>query len=358
MARKLQKNIIISVLVITLLLTLGYNLFFSKGKQYTNEPISKTGFLLGTIVEVKIYDQVDEAIFDKVFNILDEIENKMSVNIQTSEVSKINNNAGIKSVNVSEETFNVINKGKYYSSISNGNFDISIGPLVELWNIGSGNEQIPSSKQIQEALNNIDYRNIILDKSNYSVRLSKKGMMIDLGGIAKGYAADKIASYLKDNNINSAIINLGGNVYALGARPDKTPWKIAIQNPLETRGTYLGTVELKDKSVVSSGVYERYFVHNDKRYHHILSPFTGYPVENSLLSVTIVSDKSIDGDGLSTAVFTLGLDKGANLINSLEGIEAIFIDDKQNVYITTGLKNSFELTDNEFTLKILSSNID
>jgi thiamine biosynthesis lipoprotein len=354
MVAKQKRKIMVPVIITIILLTAAFVFFNRQNDTYNGKPISKTGFLLGTIVEVKIYEQVDEKVFDEVFNILNDIENKMSINIETSEVSKINKNAGVNSVKVSEETFHVIDKGKYYSAISDGFFDISIGPVVKLWGIGTENPQIPSNEQLKDSLGKVDYRNIELDSSNHSVKLTKKGMIVDLGGIAKGYAADRIAEYLRSNNIDSAIINLGGNVYALGAKPNSSPWKIGIQDPVKPRGTYLGILEVKSKSVVSSGVYERYFEHNGKRYHHILNPFTGYPVENSLMSITIVSDKSIDGDGLSTAVFSLGLKKGFELIDSLKGIEAIFIDKNKKVYITRGLKNKFELTSNEYTLNILT----
>lgn len=350
----LKRKITIIFIVIAVLLGFAtYKFIDSKNAKFDGNPISKTGFLLGTIVEVKVYEKIDDETLEQAFNILDEIENKMSVNIETSEVSQINRNAGINSVKVSEDTFHVIDKGKYYSDISNGNFDISIGPLVELWGIGTDEAQIPSQSQLDETLDKIDYNKVILDSKDNSVKLAEEGMMIDLGGIAKGFAADKIAEFLKSQGINSAIINLGGNVNALGESPNSGWWRIGIQDPIEARGNHLGILKVKDKSVVSSGVYERYFIQDEKRYHHILSPFTGYPVENSLLSVSIISDKSIDGDGLSTAVFALGLEEGYKLVSSLDGIEAIFIDSYKNIYITPGLKDNFEITNNQYSLQTL-----
>lgn len=181
--------------------------------------------------------------------------------------------------------------------------------------------------------------------------LANEDMIIDLGGIAKGYAADVIADYLKSKNIDNAIIDLGGNVLALGGNGKTDKWNIGIQNPFEPRNKHIGILSVRDKTVVTSGVYERYFIESGKRYHHILDPFTGYPVESPLMSVSIIADKSIDADGLSTTVFALGLEKGTELIESLDGIEAIFVDKDKNVYITKSLKESFRITNGEFNEK-------
>jgi len=153
---------------------------------------------------------------------------------------------------------------------------------------------------------------------------------------------------LIDNKINSALINLGGNVFALGSKVDGTSWNIGLQNPLDTRGQYIGTISVTDKSVVTSGNYERFFIVDGKRYHHIFDPKTGYPSEAGLISTTIVSDKSIDGDALSTSTYILGLEKGLKLIESIKGVDAIFITNDKKVYVTTGIKDDFNLTNKEF----------
>ena len=172
---------------------------------------------------------------------------------------------------------------------------------------------------------------------------------MDLGAIAKGYTADEVKKVLLNNKINSALINLGGNVYAIGTNPDGDDWNIGIQNPLSTRGEYLGTISVTDKSIVTSGNYERFFIKDGIRYHHIFDPKTGYPAEEGLISTTIVSDKSIDGDALSTSTYILGLDKGIKLVESIKGVEAIFVTKDKKVYVTPGLKNNFKLTSKEFT---------
>lgn len=173
------------------------------------------------------------------------------------------------------------------------------------------------------------------------VELKKVGQSIDLGGIAKGYAGDEAIKIYKKHGIESAYINLGGNVVVLGKKPNGKPWKIGIQNPRDIKGKYIGIVEVSDKAVITSGDYERYFEENGKRYHHIFDPNTGYPANSGLISATIITGLSIEGDALSTAVFVLGLEKGIELVESLEGVEGIFITEDKNIYVTSGLENNF-----------------
>lgn len=341
------RKIAVFVLVIVILSIIVYTIYSNN----SNKISERTEFVLGTFVQIKLFKPYPEELFDEMFSIIKDIENKMSINIENSEVNEINKNAGKSYVQVSPETFFVIEKGKYYSSISNGHFDISIGPLVKLWNIGSDKARVPSQNEIDIALTKIDYNDILLDKSNTSVKLANEEMIIDLGGIAKGYAGDRVAEFLKSKGIDKAIIDLGGNILVIGQKDDSEKWNIGIQNPFESRNKHLGIVKLKDKTIVTSGVYERNFVENGITYHHILNPFTGYPVENSLVGVSIIADNSIDADGLSTSAFSLGIEKGLELINSLDGVDAIFIDNNKNVFITKGLEDSFVLTNEDFNLK-------
>ncbi|RKD21568.1 thiamine biosynthesis lipoprotein [Caminicella sporogenes DSM 14501] len=312
---------------------------------------SRTGFFLGTVVTIKLYDNKNtENILDLAFDKIKEIEKKMTINAENSEVIKINSFAGKNFVKVSNDTFYVIKKGKSYSQLSKGRFDISIGPIVKLWNIGTENARVPSQSEINSKLDLVNYNDIILDESKKSIMLKKEGMILDLGGIAKGYAADTIVEILKKHNIKSAIIDLGGNIFAYGNKPDGSKWNIAIQNPFSSRGNYIGIVSVKNKAVVTSGIYERFLEKNGKRYHHILDPKTGYPVENNLASVSIIADKSIDADSLSTSAFALGLEKGLDFIEHIKNTEAIFVTKNSKIYITSGLKNNFKLSNNEFNL--------
>lgn len=316
----------------------------------SDDPVSENSFYLGTIINISIYDDVPEGIFENLFAKIEDIEHKMSLNIEDSEINKVNNNAGKKFVEVSTDTYNVIEKGKYYSNLTSGHFDITIGPVVGLWKIGTENAKVPQENEIENTLRFVDYENVILDKENNSVKLKEENMVLDLGGIAKGYAADELAKILDENNVNHAIVNLGGNILAIGSKPDGSPWKIGIQNPYEPRGKHIAIANVEDKTVVSSGVYERNFEENGKLYHHILDPFTGYPVENNIQGVTIIADKSFDADGLSTGVFALGIEEGMKLVEKTKGIDALFITDEKEIYISSGIKDSVNITNDEFKL--------
>ncbi|EJO5346288.1 FAD:protein FMN transferase [Clostridium botulinum] len=326
-------------------------IFLGCDSKEKKEPVSRETYLMGTIVNIKAYGKdADKAVQASVDKISD-IENKMSVNISNSEISKINKNAGIAPVKVSKDTLNVVKASLIYSKKTKGSFDITVEPLVSLWGIGTEKARVPSKDEIENVLNLINYKDVSINEKESTVMLKNKNQSIDLGGIAKGYTADELKKIFSNYNIQSAFLSLGGNVYVLGNKPDKSSWKIGIQNPLEPRGNYLGIVSVSDKSVVTSGNYERFFEKNGKRYHHIFDTKTGYPAEKGLISVSIISDKSIDGDALSTSVYTLGLNQGKKLIENLKGVEAIFVTKDKKVYITSGLKDIFKLTNTDFKLQ-------
>ena len=316
---------------------------------------NKSYFYLGTVNEITLFNikkSQSEQILNKCDKILRDIENKMSDTIVSSDVSKINSNAG-SFVKVSSDTFFVIEEAIKYSNLSNGNFDITIGPISDLWAIGTDNARIPSTEEIQKYLNLVNYKNVTLNKNDSSIKLEKDNMKIDLGAIAKGYAADVIANYLKSNNVNSAIINLGGNVYTIGNKSNNEPFTVGIQDPTMPRGNSIGNIKVSNKSVVTSGIYERYIESENKIYHHILNPSSGYPFDNELSSVTIISDKSISCDALSTSAFGLGLESGLNLIESIDNVDAIFITKNKEIYLTSNLSDKFTLTDNSFKISTL-----
>lgn len=313
------------------------------------EPISKQGFALDTICNITIYDKASEAVLDKCYQKLNDVENKMSVDISTSQVSMINKMAGIKPVKVSDDTYHVISSGKGFSDLTRGKFDITVGPLVKLWGINTPHARVPAPSEIKAILPLINYKNIILDDKDKSIMLAKKGMALDLGGIAKGFAGDQVKKVLQDNGVKHAIIDLGGNVLALGAKIDGSAWRIGIQDPTSTRGDYLGIVKVKDKTVVTSGIYERYFIKNGKRYHHIMDTKTGYPVDNEMASVSIVTDVSMNADALAKA-FCFGVKNGLSFIEKQKNVEAIFVTRDNKVYITPGLKGNFTITNPSFKL--------
>lgn len=294
----------------------------------SRETISKQGFLLDTVIQITLYDTGNESLLDESFAVCEKYEQLLSKTVATSDVSRINQAEG-KPVTVSDETIALIQKSLTYSELSDGAFDITIAPLSSLWDF-KDKKTIPDSQDIEKAKNLVDYHTISI--SGNTVTLSNPKASIDLGAIAKGYIADKIKDYLVSKNVKSGLINLGGNVLTIGTKPDGSAWNIGIQKPFDEQNAAITSVHLSDESVVTSGVYERYFKQDGVIYHHILDAKTGYPFQNGLLGVTIISEQSVDGDALSTTCFALGLQKGMELIRSLPDIDAIFITDDYQLH--------------------------
>ncbi|KXG77054.1 FAD:protein FMN transferase [Thermotalea metallivorans] len=314
--------------------------------------ITDSAYMLGTHLQLSLWteDKAEGmAVIRECFQRIYQIEQKMSVNIANSEVNEINRYAGKEYVAVSDDTMTVLRKGFAYAALTDGAFNPAIGPLVKLWGIGTEKERVPRLDEIQEVLKYVDYKGIKFQDEN-KVKLDIDGMQLDLGGIAKGYAADAVTKIIREKGIKHAIINLGGNVVAVGKKTDGTPWKIGIQDPFEPTGTHMGVIEITDQTVVTSGNYERYFMRDGKRYHHIIDPKTGYPSENGVISATIITDSSIDADALSTSVYVLGLEKGMKLIESMEGVECIIITEGKKVYLSSGLKGRLKIANDGFEI--------
>jgi thiamine biosynthesis lipoprotein len=306
----------------------------------------QTEYALGTVCTVNFYGKGKQAVYNEIFNRFREIEERMSINKNGTEVDAVNAAAGLEPVQVGEDVFKVIEKSLHYAEISGGAFDPTVGVLVKLWGIGSDNARLPGQGEIDAVLPLVNYRCVLLDKAKRTVFLTQPGMMLDLGGIAKGYAADEAAAIIKKHKIPTALIDLGGNIFVYGKKSRGKNWRIGIQDPLAAdRGKAVGIVEIAGSgTLVTSGVYERFLIINGKRYHHILSVQDGYPVSNGLLSVTIIANTSMDADALSTAVFALGFEKGKALIDSLDGIEALFVFEDKTVRGTKGALEHFLLT--------------
>ena len=315
------------------------------------DAITKEFYSLGTIIQFKVYGNRAKRAIDKATDKIKDIDNKMSVFKGYSELSKINHNAGIRAAKVDKDTYFVIKKAVEYSALSGGAFDPTIRPVVGLWGIQTDHARIPSNDEIDERIKLVNYKDIILDEKYSSIMLKREKQELDVGAIAKGFAADEVKNIFKSNKIESAIIDLGGNIFAMGNKIDGTPWNIGIQDPLKSRGETALIVSVKNKSVVTSGNYERYFIRGGKRFHHIIDPLTGNPSEKGILSTTIVSDHSIDGDALSTCAYVMGLDRGMALIESIKGVDAIFITENKMIYTTSGIKENFELLNNNFYYK-------
>ncbi|MGM0369376.1 MAG: FAD:protein FMN transferase [Bacillota bacterium] len=305
----------------------------------------KTGYKMGTVFKVKIQDPQAEKLVEESFAIIDDIENKMSSDLVDSEINEINRAAGQQKVKVSSATYQVLSKSLEYAELSGGSFDPSIGPLVELWGIGTEEEQVPSEEEIKEKSKLIDYKQVQLLDNN-QVLLSQEGMKLDVGGIAKGYAADKIMAHLQENNVQSAFIDIGGNVSVLGTKPDDELWTVGIQDPKQERGQVVATIGVADKTIVTSGNYERYFTREGTRYHHILNPETGYPAKKGIISASIITEKSFVADALSTAVYILGREEGLALVNSLDDVDAMVITDDNKIYLTSNIKDKVEILNN------------
>jgi len=315
------------------------------------KPLKETRFLLDTVIEITIYDKDSQKIMEELFELIKEMENKYSRYIEGSEISKINNSPGTF-VKVSEDTLDLISQGLYFGTLSDGLFDISIGPLIDSWGINQENPKVPSQAEIDSAKERIDFRNIKINRENMTVSI-EDGMSIDTGAVAKGFITDRLVSFLREKNVKSALLNLGGNLYMHGTKPDGSDWKIGVRDPYGLQGDYIAIISLKDMSVVTSGIYERYFEADGKRYHHILNPKTGYPEDNELASVSIISPSSTTCDGLSTTCFLLGLKDGMELIESLDNTEAIMITRDKKIYLSSGFKNGkipFKLISSDYTV--------
>ncbi|MCX7749527.1 MAG: FAD:protein FMN transferase [Clostridia bacterium] len=308
-------------------------------------PVEKQGFYMGTFISEKVYGENAEKAAGEVMDKMKQIESSMTINAPGGEVNNLNMQSGNQKVNLSEETLYVLGKAKHFSTLSEGAFNVTVGPLVKAWGIFTQNPRVPEKGEISRLLSLVDDKDLTINEQEHWAKLSKKGQVVDLGGIAKGYAGDAAINIYKKYNIKSAYINLGGNVVVLGSKPDGTPWKVGIQNPRAQNGVYMAVLSVKDKAVVSSGDYERYFEKDGIRYHHIIDPKTGYPADSDLIGTTIVADLSIDADALSTATFVLGLEKGMRLAQSIEGVEAVFITKDKKVYATKGLEENLKMDD-------------
>ena len=291
----MRKKKVLSCLLVPLL---SANLLLSGCSRTADEPVTKSGFYFNTVISVSIYEKGSEELLDDCFALAKKYEGYFSNTIPDSDISKIND-AGGAPVTVHDETIELLKTGIAYGDLSGGKFDITIGRLSDLWDISTkalldqtDTSMIPSDADIQTALATVDYREIQIDGN--TVTLQNPDTRIDLGGIAKGYIADQMKAYLNQKGITSGYINLGGNVLALGAKTDGSAYTIGIQRPFGEENEAIASVSITDQTVVSSGVYERYFEVDGTRYHHILDTATGYPYDNGLLEVTIITGASVE----------------------------------------------------------------
>lgn len=306
-------------------------------------------YVLGTLSRITLPGRKDPKLMANLFERLRTIERAMSAHLPQSEASRVNRQAGLQAVRVSEDTLAVVREAVEYARKTGGAFDITVGPLVTLWNIGGPDFRPPSPDSIREAVALVDYR-MIEFPGDPLLFLPVPGMKLDLGAAAKGFAADELARMLRDAEVESALIDLGGNILAHGKKPDGGMWRIGIQDPFDSRGAAIGAIRASDTAVVTSGPYERFSLFGNERYHHILDPFQGHPAVNGLESVSIVAGSGLAADCLSTGAFVLGLEEGMKLVERIPGVEAVFVTAGRDIHISSGLAEEFVLLNSRFRI--------
>lgn len=307
----------------------------------SQEPISTTAIKLNTAVTITIYDSQNKNLLTECMNLCDKYEKIFSRTASDSELYKLNHrqltpvDGTDNTYQVSDSLAELIQKGLYYSDLSDGAFDIAIEPLTSLWDFTAEDPQVPEDSLIQTALSKCDYHNVSVGgKDNNEITLKTDDTAIELGAIAKGYIADRIKDYLKKNGVKHAVIDLGGNILLLGSKTDGSKYNIGIQKPFGETGEPITSIKVANKSVVTTGIYQRYFEADGKIYHHILDPRTGYPCENTLYSDTIITDSSLTADALSTVCYLMGYEAASDLIDQLENVDALFITNDDEIHYT------------------------
>ena len=357
--------ILCTVLVCPMLLFTGCgNITDTDSFNNENEPISISSIKLNTAVQITIYDSQDKALLDDCLALCDKYELIFSRTNENSELYKLNHrkdtsdedsnavgqttpypvNGTAGTWHISEDLAALLSEGLDITRESDGAFDIAIAPLTSLWDFTAEDPKTPDDADIQKALPLCSSDGVTINGQD--ITLPSDDIQFDVGAIAKGYIADRLKDFLVKKGVNSAIINLGGNVLCIGSKPDGTPFKVGIQKPFADRNETEAVMDIAGKSVVSSGIYERCFKQGGKLYHHILNPQTGYPYDNGLISVTIISDQSVDGDALSTTCFALGLKDGLKFAEK-KGVQAVFITEDYELHYTDGFQDEINVTDVE-----------
>ena len=294
--------------------------------------------LMGASIHLTIFHEDAQNLLLQSEQLLYLYKNRFSANDANSELMEINLQAGKKAVQVHPDLFELIELGQKHSIAANSHLNIAIGPLVQTWRIGFSDAKLPSEEEIQRLLKITNPEEIVLNDSNREVYLSKEGMRIDLGALAKGYIADKLKEFLVEQGVRSGIIDLGGNILTIGENPTfHRPWRIGIQNPVLKRGEHVAVIEVSDASVVTSGIYERQLVVDGKTYHHIFDRTTGYPMETELASITIVAEKSVDCEIWTTRLFGQNPYDIIEEIEQQPGLEAFVITKNQKMMYTSGI---------------------
>lgn len=326
-------------------------IFFSCSQR---EP-ARARNVLGTLCSINAFEDGTKRLYDEAFDLLSAIEGEFSTRIETSDVSRINSQAGISPVRAGGNVIYVLKKALFYAELSDGDFDPTVGVLVDLWGIGTEGQGIPPQKEIEAALPLVDWRDVRIDDEAGTVFLARKGMRLDLGGIAKGFAADCLRDLLGQRNVRRAVINLGGNVYVLGSKKDGSPWTIGIKDPCDEPGSPALAVRIPGSgTVVTSGSYERFFEQDGIRYHHIINPRTGFPAESDTLSASVIAPSSCDADALSTIAFIQGREGFSRTLGKLGGPDetetgCVFMEKGGRVHASANLSGKIYACKEEFS---------
>ena len=310
-----------------------------------------------TAITLTLYGNPDDAVFTRIFDRLHAIDNLMSDYDPNSELSRLSAAAGTGPFKVSPETLQVVKSGLSESALTKGIYDPSIGPVTHLWDV-AGNQglphpKVPSAEAIKKARDLVNWKDVVVDDAASTVTLKRKGMILDLGGIAKGYAMDEALRIAQAAGVSSGIFNMGNSSMALlGQKPGNKDWKIGVQDPFDAQGNYFAIVSGHDMTVETSGPYEKFFISDGHRYHHIMDPRTGSPASSGLEQVTLLLPLDTKlADGLSTSCFILGLEKGMALIESLPDAAAIFVTSDKKVHLSSRVGSRFVLKNPAFTVE-------
>lgn len=323
-------NRIITILLIAALLLSGCSQAPAGSKE-----ITRSGFFFDTLVSITIYGTDDKSLLDDSFDLCRKYENLLSMTVESSDIARINR-AGTNPIHVSSETMDLLDAASEYNRLSGGKLDISMGSLTGLWNEARKEQHLPDSDSIKAAMSHTGLDRVTVDKDMMCVYKSDPETALDLGALAKGYIADRIKEMLISRGVSSAIISLGGNIVTIGTKPGGKAFHIGVKKPFSTDNEAVCELSVWDRSVVTSGVYERYLAVDNRIYHHVLDPETGYPASTDLMSATIISNSSLEGDALSTICLLLGLDDAMQLINKTPGTEAVFITWDNELHYTGG----------------------
>ncbi|MEW6066835.1 MAG: FAD:protein FMN transferase [Nitrospirota bacterium] len=337
----LKSQIYIVFLLFTILCSLG--IIFACTPQ-RDKILRKTKIMMDTIVTITVVSNsrgdANNAI-DAAFSEIERLEQLTTFFSAQSEVSQINKNAGISEVKISPDIMDMLDKAMFVSKETDGAFDLTIGCVTALYDFHK--KTMPSHDAIKKNLYLVNYKDLVINKNRSTAFLRKKGMLIDLGGVAKGYAVDKAVEALKKRGIKAGIVSVAGDIRVFGSKPEGKTWKMGIRNPRikeDSLDDIMATIDLKDMAISTSGDYERYFMLNGKRYHHILSPNTGYPAEKCQ-SVTVVAKDAVFTDAFATGIFILGVEQGMKILEKM-GFDGVIVDSKGKIHITPGIRGGIE----------------